>query len=525
MTISNYLPIGRAAAMWAAAVVLATGLGGGPTQVRAEEPFDAPTMALLPPAAGSYGSAVEIPRPLSETDADRYRDIFRMQEAGEWKAADRLIGKLTDLRLVGHALAQRYLHPTAYKASFKELRDWLAKYADHPEARRIHALAMARKPAGAAAPAVPNASVRKVGAPDPNFRMEGAQWSQGMAAWRKGDMTAAARHFERAAQTADLSPWTVSAAAYWAARSHLKDRKPEQVSRWLRVAADYPRTFYGQLARRALGMESAFDWSVRPLTAPEAKALLKSRTGQRALALLQIGQEQRAEDEMQILQSESGPEIVSALISISQIARLPSLALRLGVAVESAYGTTHEAALYPLPHWQPAGGFTVDRALLYALMRQESGFNPDARSQVGASGLMQLMPATASFMAGDESGATGKGKALFDPEINIALGQRYVDHLLSDANVNGDLFLLAAAYNAGPGNLAKWRKRADYDHDPLLFLESIPARETRMFVQRVLTNLWIYRQRLGQGTPSLDAIASGAWPTYDPQDLALVSPE
>jgi len=238
-------------------MVLAAGLGGGPTQVRAEEPFGAPTMALLPPAAGPYGPAVEVPRPLSETDADRYRDIFRLQEAGEWKAADRLIGRLTDLRLVGHALAQRYLHPTAYKANFKELRDWLAKYADHPEARRIYTLAMARKPAGAAAPAAPSASVRKVGAPDPNFRMEGAQWNQGLAAWRKGDMAAAARHFERAAQTADLSPWTVSAAAYWAARSHLKDRRPEQVSRWLRVAAEHPRTFYGQLARRALEVTAA----------------------------------------------------------------------------------------------------------------------------------------------------------------------------------------------------------------------------------------------------------------------------
>src|SRR3989304_3578053 len=65
-----------------------------------------------------------------------------------------------------------------------------------------------------------------------------------------------------------LPPGPLSPAAYWAARSHLKDRKPEQVSRWLRVAAEHPRTFYGQLARRALGMEAAFDWSGRPVSRP-----------------------------------------------------------------------------------------------------------------------------------------------------------------------------------------------------------------------------------------------------------------
>src|SRR3989304_2238193 len=98
MSLRNYLPFGRAAAIGAAVMVLAAGLGGAPVQVRAEDPFDAPTMALRPPAAGPYGPAVEVPRPLSETDADRYRDIFRLQERGEWKAADRLIGARPHLR-------------------------------------------------------------------------------------------------------------------------------------------------------------------------------------------------------------------------------------------------------------------------------------------------------------------------------------------------------------------------------------------------------------------------------------------
>ena len=84
--------------------------------------------------------------------------------------------------------------------------------------------------------------------------------------------------------------------------------------------------------------------------------------------------------------------------------------------------------------------------------------------------------------------------------------------------------MMAAAYNGGPGNLAKWKRRTlPYSKDPLMFIESIPARETRDFVERVLSNLWMYRERLGQATPSLDAIAAGELPLYkalDPSQIA-----
>ncbi|MHA1598537.1 MAG: lytic transglycosylase domain-containing protein, partial [Alphaproteobacteria bacterium] len=84
--------------------------------------------------------------------------------------------------------------------------------------------------------------------------------------------------------------------------------------------------------------------------------------------------------------------------------------------------------------------------------------------------------------------------------------------------IKGDLFLMATAWNGGPGNLNKWRRATDDMNDPLFFIESIPSRETRIFVERVLTNLWIYRDQLGQPSPSLDAIASGQWPVYKALD-------
>jgi hypothetical protein len=214
--------------------------------------------------------------------------------------------------------------------------------------------------------------------------------------------------------------------------------------------------------------------------------------------------------------------MTEALLAFADRARMPGLAFRLGHRLsatehpEPTLGSLGilDGALYPIPPWRPRGGFTIDRALIYALVRQESGFNPNAKSRDGARGLMQLMPSTASFIARDSGFRKRKRNQLFDPETNLDLGQRYISHLLADQAVGGNLFLLTTAYNGGPGNLNKWQRKMDYRGDPLMFIESLPSRETRLFIERVLANLWIYRTRLGQPAPSLDGIASGDWPLY-----------
>src|SRR3546814_6213950 len=113
---------------------------------------------------------------------------------------------------------------------------------------------------------------------------------------------------------------------------------------------------------------------------------------------------------------------------------------------------------------------------------------------------MQLRPNTAGAVAGDRSLRSKRSRhKLFAPEYNIDLGQRYLQTLLKMPMVNGNLMYLAAAYNAGPGNLQKWlRANPDISADPLLFIETIPLSETRIFVERVLNNYWIYRIRIGQ---------------------------
>jgi soluble lytic murein transglycosylase-like protein len=175
--------------------------------------------------------------------------------------------------------------------------------------------------------------------------------------------------------------------------------------------------------------------------------------------------------------------------------------------------SANDASAYPLPNWTPTGGWTMDRALVLAFARQESRFNPHVRSARGAVGLMQLMPATAATLGGSTA-----RERLADPQYNLALGQKYLSKLLAEDPVNGNLFYLAAAYNAGPGKLAQWVSAFGRNDDPLLFLESLPSRETRTFVERIMTNYWIYRGRLGQQAGSLDQIATGQWPTYDTQD-------
>lgn len=560
-------------------------------------------------------------------DAERYRRIFGLQERGDWAAADTLIRLIGDDRLMGHVLHQRLMHPTAYKASYAELRDWLADWGDHPEAERVHALALKRRsgddplpppprmsrgmapgrhaeagfepaldiaPRGrgsarhAAARAGADAGIaaaeagklldrerpqassrparhpahppthRPIHRPEPPEQADRertdeaaglfyggrvhdayelastaagrsggglprSHWIAGMAAWRLGGTAQAVRHFEALARTQHASPHDRAAGAFWAARGHGKLGRPDERRRWIARAAEFPRTFYGIIAAREAGGDSDFRFRLPALTARHMKALERQPAALRAVGLLQAGRRDLAEAELRRIDPRGDGLLEEALVALVDAAGLPALSLHIGSVLSRPGGRPYDAALYPLPPWQPGEGFKVDRALLYALMRQESRFDHRARSGVGAAGLMQLMPKTASYMAdGPEIGTAD----LFDPEINLELGQRYVAYLLERKEIGGNLLLMMAAYNAGPGTLQRWRSRMPDVEDPLLFLESLPSRETRAFIQQVLTGFWVYRQRLGQPNPSLDAVAAGSWPAYirlDTPPATLVS--
>jgi len=351
--------------------------------------------------------------------------------------------------------------------------------------------------------------------------VRGARWIAGLASWRLGDPVAAGRYFEAMAGDTTLTPWEAAAAAYWVARAETRQGHVDRAGHWLDRAARYDRTFYGLIARRTLGRAGVFRWQVPPLTVRHLAAIGETAPGHRAIALLQVGEDDLAEQELRRIHPRENVVLAEALLALADRAGLPALALQVGNAVAAPDGGTYDAALYPLPHWNPPDGFALDRALLFAIMRQESRFEPRLVSRAGAAGLMQLMPETARDMGireGDPGGddSATEHRRLFDPQWNLLLGQRYVASLLASPLIAGNLVHLAVAYNAGPTNLARWRHELEDIGDPLLFVESIPMHETRDYVHKVLSNLWIYQMRLGQPSATLDAVAAGAWPVYLP---------
>jgi soluble lytic murein transglycosylase len=560
-------------------------------------------VALLAPEPGSSAPTRVRPGPLDADDVGRYRDIFRLQAAGDLAAADRLIAALGDPVLLGHVLWQRYLHPTAHRSTYDELEAWLGQYADHPGADRIYRLALHRRPAGAAKPALPipgylagsgqeppelvrvsyrtelvrssadEAAVqawraeidRLVGEGRPDLAETEAQrpeivalidpveldlarwtiargylgagehakalslagraaarsgrvvpeihWIAGISAWHLAKIQLAGRHFSTLASAASALPAERSRAAFWAARAYLVVFKPQLVHHFLRLASA-SRDFYGLLARTALGQAPAHDQVQIGREDSAAQVLLRLPGARRALALGQVGEGERAEQEVRKLAARASAELMVGLIALAERLDLPAAQMRLAQSLGAREGGYHFGALYPVPTWRPANGYSVDRALVYAIMRAESAFDPAAESHAGAQGLMQVMPATARYLADRQDVAPPRQDDLLEPETSIRFGQAYLEHLLQWSPIGGNLIYLAAAYNAGPARVVRWREQIGIDDDPLLFLESIPMREPRVYVKKVLTNLWSYRARFRQSQDSLEALARNHWPIY-----------
>lgn len=543
---------------------------------------------------------------LGEEDANLYKRIFALQNDGKWQAADKLTARLSDRRLMGYVLYQRYMHPRAYRATYAELKDWMANYADHVDAERIYRLATKRRPKNWNWPRKPvepsinpdgddadakevletsivstgkryngnrayaQRKIRrwiKLGAPTralnylqtksvarhfDDFSYDEAlanigggyfqvgmdekaleiagkaagrsgalvpesNWWAGLAAWRLDRYDVAAAYFEALGRSNGDDKWLVAGGGYWAARAYLIDRQPAKVIPMLRLAARYPLTFYGVISQESLGIKHITDWSLPEPTPKATRQLMKIPAAQRSLALFQVGHERQALAEIKRIAPRLPQPVMNSLMAYADDAQVAALAYEIGNTTRMRDGRWHNAALYPVPSWTPSNGFQIDRALIFGLMRQESSFKVNAKSHAGARGLMQLMPGTAGFISGRRYRGW-KRELLYEPELNVTLGQKYIRHLLETDSIGGNLFFAVAAYNGGPGNLRKWRKRIDHRGDPLLFIESIPNRETRVYVERVMANVWLYRDRLGQPRPSLDQVVAGEWPVYSAFD-------
>jgi soluble lytic murein transglycosylase-like protein len=511
-----------AASRWLLLVVGLVGLGSQVDRAIAKEPEF--RVARLPSAAEPSSDQLgPLPRPLSFKDIVRYRQIFSLQDQAKWAEVDRLIAEVNDDLLLGHVLAERYLHPTAYRSSYAELATWLERYADLPQAARIYRLALDRKPREAPSPKRPAGSRLSDGSEGKARATRPRDlWQQGIAAWRDGAADKAAERFALLAANERLAGEDLAGAAFWAARASLRARKPEQVARFLRIASHGSDEFYGLLAQKMLDESIDFDWHEVELKDSMLETLLRFPAAQRAIALGQVGERELADDEIDLLAGRARPELAQALMALAATLELPSAQMRLAQEMRALDGRRHDGARFPVPRWEPAGGYKLDPNLVYAIIRAESGFDPTARSPKGALGLMQVMPETGRLVAKSLKLAYNGERWLMHPPNNMLVGQVWLKRLARTKQVNNSLIHLVAAYNAGENRLLSWvqKELRHTREDPLLFIESVPIAETRNYVKRVLANLWAYQARAGQPIPSLQALAENRWPEVGLPDRA-----
>lgn len=466
-----------------------------------------------------------LPRVLSTKDIALYQDINRLQKMANWAAADTIIHQLNNDLLVGHVLAARYLD-TRYHPSNTELTAWFERYSDHPEAGDLYSLATAQSSVLKGQLPIISKSTPLTGAGDDaggtrandDNAPYSRTWHDAMEAWKVGNKAEAANLFAVVLHY-DLSPWMKAEANFWAYRAFDAIGDDKRAHRYLVQAASVKRSFYGILACKKLGKSLGLDTTPMALNDDDLLAMVGDQSVRRIIALTQSGQTELAEKELRQRFPASDEDEKPRLLALAHELGLASVQISMAGRMRSP---EHELdfARYPVPGWQPEDGFTIDPMLIYALMRQESGFKPSAVSKDGALGLMQIMPKTASFMQRKNGAYAGN---ITEPVTNITLGQDYVEHLLTNPLVDGNLLYLLAAYNAGPGHLQEWTKNVGNTHDPLLFIESIPFAQTRHYVMQVMTNYWIYAELGGSKTPSAYALLNGQFPTYVPHSAEIAA--
>ena len=342
-----------------------------------------------------------------------------------------------------------------------------------------------------------------------------AFYTGGLAAWRLDRIVLARDLFEGGAAAANASVRLRAASAFWASRANRALHDAAGTVKWLHVAADQRLTLHGLLARRILRLDTGLFPGRELLSQADVDAVAATPQGQRAFALIQVGQADRAEAELQTLWAgaEQNPVFGRSVMMVASAAGFADSAAQMAALLQSHDGQHHDELRFPMPRLHPAGGFTVDPTLVYALTRIESNFDSSAISPAGARGLMQIMPVTAQYITGD---TLFEPQRLHEPSANLAIGQNYLTYLSRQDGIDRDLLRMLASYNSGPGNYLRWGPEIRDGGDPLLFLEAIPVSETRAFVSRVLVYAWIYAARMHLPATSLDDLSAGEFPRFTP---------
>ena len=318
------------------------------------------------------------------------------------------------------------------------------------------------------------------------------------------DPETALRHFSKLEVIAE-SDTEKARAQYWKGRTFSALGEKQKARGAFETAAEYSTIYYGQLAREQIGLGKV----PKIINGGQASAAAKANVDRdevvRALNLM-VKANGKSSVSMFVWSLASRFNNVDEMNAAAAIVKQhggTTMALRLAKA-SSTRNLDIDHWAYPtkaLPSWKHMGK-PVEASLVYGLSRQESEFDPQAGSKVGAQGLMQIMPGTAKLITKQYRMPYAPAKLLGDPAYNVKLGAAHLGDLI--AEYNGSYVLTLVAYNAGPRRVHEWV--AEYGDprsakvDPIDWVESIPFQETRQYVQKVLQNTQVYRARLAPET-------------------------
>lgn len=324
-----------------------------------------------------------------------------------------------------------------------------------------------------------------------------------MALSKLKDPALAARHFAILAE-AGTSPLTRSRALYWQGRAAEAQGDTAGAQRFYLEGAELYTTFYGQLAGEKAGLKT-LTLGKEPVITSADRARFEGRELVRAARILV---ESGNRDTFKVF----ALHIDDTLPTAAEAALLVDLARGYGDA-DTAMRAVRTAAQrnmilpergYPILNYEVVPG-DAERAFVLSITRQESNFDPRARSGADARGMMQLLPATARSTARGMGMEYSEGR-LWEADYNMKLGARYLGNMVD--NFGGSYIMAAAGYNAGPGRPLQWINDCGDPRapgvDPLDFIECIPFSETRNYVMRTTETMMVYRARLNGGSTPLN---------------------
>ncbi len=334
-----------------------------------------------------------------------------------------------------------------------------------------------------------------------------ARWRLAWLAWRRGDDPAAAAALERFVAD-EPDPAERQRGRYWLARTLTRLGRPEGQARLAELVNEGPLSYYGwRAASRLDGTPAAPDVAAPPPPGRGGSPDLPAALVRRIQILLEAGLDTRAAREIRPLAERAGSRdtrlaLAQLFLEAGQFHRAQRLVIDAHADELTRVPTPGGEALWWLA-WPTAYDRAVERAaaangiepaLVYAIMREESGYQADALSVVGARGLTQIMPDTGRRLASDLGVASFDPAELFVPERNIELGAFYLSQLLQ--RFDGRASAAIASYNAGPEAVARWLAAGGTTEDDE-WVEAIPYDQTRSYVKRVLRSLHVYRTLYG----------------------------